>query len=146
MQYKKVALLMIISLAIQHTDLMSNVEQGMSNYEVLFCLPVPMLVTKIDQPFLEVKFSAHLRHSLFPVRHSIFKKATHLMSYILSLFCIAPPLTVNGYTACYLLFCVFPGPFVSFDNIRQLRICDNRVNLHYLANNLWYFDKWNAPV
>jgi hypothetical protein len=27
---------MIISLAIEHTDLMSNVEQGMSNYEVLF--------------------------------------------------------------------------------------------------------------
>ena len=83
---------MTISLAIEHTDLMSNVEQGMSNYEVLFlfCLAVPMLVTKIDQPFLEVKFSAYLRHSLFPVRHSIFKKATHLMSYILSLFCIAP--------------------------------------------------------
>jgi hypothetical protein len=35
-QYKKVASLMIISLAIEHTDLMSNVEQGMSNYEVLF--------------------------------------------------------------------------------------------------------------
>ena len=29
---------MIISLAIEHTDLMSNIEQGMSNYEVLFCL------------------------------------------------------------------------------------------------------------
>ena len=50
MQYKKVASLMIISLAIEHTDLMSNVEQGMSNYEVLFlfCLAVPMLVTKIE--------------------------------------------------------------------------------------------------
>ena len=41
---------MIISLAIEHTDLMSNVEQGMSNCEVLFlfCLAVPMLVTKIE--------------------------------------------------------------------------------------------------
>ena len=50
MQYKKVASLMIISLAIEHTDLMSNVEQGMSNYEVLFlfCLAVPMLVKKIE--------------------------------------------------------------------------------------------------
>ena len=49
-QYKKVASLMIISLAIEHTDLMSNVEQGMSNYEVmfLFYLAVPMLVTKIE--------------------------------------------------------------------------------------------------
>ena len=41
---------MIISLAIEHADLMSNVEQGMSNYEVLFlfCLAVPMLVKKIE--------------------------------------------------------------------------------------------------
>ena len=33
-QYKKVASLMIISLAIQHADLMSNVEQGIMNVEV----------------------------------------------------------------------------------------------------------------
>ena len=85
---------MTISLAIQHADLMSNVESrhlAGSNYEVLFlfCLAVPMLVTKIDQPFLDVKFSAYLRHSLFPVRHSIFKKTTHLMSY--HFFVLHPP-------------------------------------------------------
>jgi hypothetical protein len=49
-QYKKVTSLVIISLAVEYTDLMSNVEQGMSNYEVLFlfCLAISVLVTKIE--------------------------------------------------------------------------------------------------
>jgi hypothetical protein len=49
-QYKKITSLVIISLAIEHTDLMSNVKQGMSNYEVLFlfCLTISVLVTKIE--------------------------------------------------------------------------------------------------
>ncbi|MEA3417381.1 MAG: hypothetical protein U9R02_14775, partial [Thermodesulfobacteriota bacterium] len=39
-QYKKVTSLMIISLTIEQTDLMSNVEQGMSNVECRSLVPV----------------------------------------------------------------------------------------------------------
>jgi len=90
-QYKKVASLMIISLAIEHTDLMSNVEQGMSNYEVLFFF---------GNTYIKM---AEFLPSTFMIPCSTFDIQKSYPFNVLSLFCIAPLLpSAFNLSTCFL--------------------------------------------